>query len=143
VTKPRFLMPGGGQGPERLGYSHEPLRRLQPDTDETKDRIAAATDLRDEPEAPSPAWVDAEAELAQQRDLERRRHEVALAQVIRQNLSLEHRIADCQRRAKDQHVDITSALFFIGKQRSRGRDDNAQVRILALEARLDGVEVST
>jgi hypothetical protein len=66
-----------------------------------------------------------------------------LAQVIRQNLSLEHRIADCQRRAKDQHVDITSALFFIGKQRSRGRDDNAQVRILALEARLDGVEVST
>jgi hypothetical protein len=143
VTKPRFLMPGGGQGPERLGYSHEPLRRLQPDTAETKDRIAAATDLRDEPEAPSQAWVDAEAELAAQRDLERRRHEVALAQVIRQNLSLEHRIADCQRRAKDQHRNISMALHLIDKQRIRGRDDNALVRVAALEAVLDGLEPST
>jgi hypothetical protein len=140
VTKPRFLMPGGGQGPERLGYSHEPLRRLQPDTDETKDRIAAATDLRDEPEAPSQAWVDAEAELAAQRDLERRRHEVALAQVIRQNLSLEHRIADCQRRAKDQRTDISGDLYMVGRMNSEA---SQIARIQKLEARLDGLGVST
>jgi hypothetical protein len=136
VTKPRFLMPGGGQGPERLGYSHEPLRRLQPDTDETKDRIAAATDLRDEPEAPSQAWVDAQADLARRDQEQRRRHEIALAQVIRNNLSLENRIADCQRRAKDQRTDITGDLYMVGRMNSEA---NAVARIEKLEARLDGL----
>jgi hypothetical protein len=138
--KPRFIMPGGGQGPERLGYSHEPLRRLQPDSAETKDRIAAGTDLRDEPEAPSKAWVDAQAELAARRDEERRAQKIALAQIIRANLSLEHRIADCQRRAKKQRTDITSELFFVERMKARGREDNALKRIEALEALLDHAE---
>jgi hypothetical protein len=136
-VKPRFLMPGGGQGPERLGYSHEPLRRLQPDTDETKDRIAAATDLRDEPEAPSSAWVEAQAELAAEHDRLRRLHQVELARVVRNNLSLEHRIADCQRRAKDQRVDISGDLYMVGRMNS---EQSAATRLEALEARLDGVE---
>jgi hypothetical protein len=137
VTKPRFLMPGGGQGPERLGYSHEPLRRLQPDTDETKDRIAAATDLRDEPEAVSDAIADYNSELAREHDRLRRLHEIELAQVIRQNLSLEHRIADCQRRAKDQRVDITGDLYMVGRMNS---EQSQTARVERLEARLDGVE---
>jgi hypothetical protein len=137
--KPRFIMPGGGQGPERLGYSHEPLRRLQPDSAETKDRIAAGTDLRDEPEAPSKAWVDAQAELAARRDEERRAQKIALAQIIRANLSLEHRIADCQRRAKAHHVDVSMYVYLIEKQVKRGREDNALKRTEALEALLDAL----
>jgi hypothetical protein len=138
--KPRFLMPGGGQGPERLGYSHEPLRRLQPDTDETKDRIAAATDLRDEPEAPSPAWVNAEAELAARRDAERREHRAALARVIRANLSLENRIADCCRRAKLRRVDISGEVWLIAKMTQRGNVTTAEMRVVGMESMLDGLE---
>jgi hypothetical protein len=141
--KPRFLMPGGGQGPERLGYSHEPLRRLNPDTPETKDRIAAATDLRDEPEAPSAAWVDAQAELAAEHDRLRRLHQVELARVVRQNLAFEHRLADVQRRAKDQHTNVSMELHLIEKMAGRGNEQAATERISRLEARLDGVEPST
>jgi hypothetical protein len=142
-VKPRFLMPGGGQGPEHLGYSHEPLRRLQPDTDETKDRIAAATDLRDEPEAPSDDWVASEVELAKKHDDLRRLHQVELARVVRSNLSLENRIADCRRRAKDQHVNVSTELYLIEKMGQRGNQRNVTTRIEKLEARLDGVEPST
>jgi hypothetical protein len=143
MAKARFLMPGGGQGPERLGYSHEPLRRLQPDTPETKDRIAACTDLRDEPESISGAWINANTELAARRDRERYMQVVQLARIARNNLSLEHRIQDCRRRAKEQRVDITSALFVISKQQARGNETAATIKVLSLEARLDGVKPST
>jgi hypothetical protein len=143
VTKPRFLMPGGGQGPERLGYSHEPLRRLQPDTDETKDRIAAGLNLTDEPEAPSAAWVEGQAELAVKHDRLRHLKKVEFARLVRANLSLEHRIADCGRRAKDQRVDISSEAWIITKMAARGNVDKAIERVGRLEARLDGVEPST
>jgi hypothetical protein len=141
----RFLTKGSGNG---HGYVAQPKREYPAVADEPDvlERIASATALADEPEAPSSAWVDAEAELAAERN--RLRHLAVVAQriEIRRELTVEARIRDVQRRAKDQRVDISGELYVIRKMRSRSQRAGhtkeppaAMRRLEAVEARLDGV----
>jgi hypothetical protein len=140
----RFLARGSGNG---HGYLTQPQRELPPVADESDvvERIASATALVDEPEAPSPAWVDAEAELAVERN--RLRHLAVVAQrvEIRRELSVEDRIRDAQRRAKDQHRNIRNDVFVIERMLARAAKAGTGVpaaaleRLEALEATLDGL----
>jgi hypothetical protein len=133
--KPRFLMPGGGQGPERLGYSHEPLRRLNSDTPETKDRIAAATDLRDEPESLDledyKRFIDPEKVM---RERQRIRLEVAELERARRLLSFEERLTIAQVEARSRRIDVTSEVRLLKHMQQSGKE------VRHLEQRLGVVE---
>jgi hypothetical protein len=133
--KPRFLMPGGGQGPERLGYSHEPLRRLQPDTDETKDRIASATDLRDEPESLDfddyGRFIDPEKVM---RERQRIKLEIAERERNRRLLSFEERLQSAQAEARLRRIDVTSEVRLLKHMQQSGKE------VRHLERRLGAVE---
>jgi hypothetical protein len=143
---PHFLAPGGRSG-NGHGYLTRPPRGLPlvADQPETAARIGEARTLADEPEAPSEAWVDAEAELAVERN--RVRHLVAVAErrEMRRELSVEDRIRDAVRRAKVQRVDISRDLFVIRKMLTRAeqagtRNPQAALgRLEGVEAKLDGL----
>lgn len=136
----RFLAPQARAGDGR-GYLNQPDREypLAPDPPDVVERIAECRSMCDEPEAPSAAWVDAEAELAVERNRLRLLHRAELAQQARVFVSVENRMRDADRRAKLQHVDLTSEFFVMRKMLARGKDGAALTRLTALEARLDGV----
>jgi hypothetical protein len=137
----RFMLPGAGKGSTSLGYTTQPIRDLPIVADEPHviERIASATDTRDEPESPSPAWVDAESELAAERNRVRLLKQAEMAQQARKHITTENRMRDAQRRAKLKHVDITGELFVMRKMLTRGNEQSAVTRLEQLEARLDGV----
>jgi hypothetical protein len=136
----RFLASQARAG-DGLGYLSQPERELPvvADPPEVAERIGEARSMCDEPEAPSRAWVDAEAELAVERNRLRLLHRAEQAQRARQFVSMENRMRDADRRAKLQHVDLTSEFFVLRKMLGRGKERAALVRLEGLEARLDGV----
>lgn len=134
----RFLIPGAGKGAGCKGYTSKPLREVHDDTPEMRERIAEACSLRDEPEAISGHWVDAQSELAARYDLLRRMKAHEEAKVDRQKLSIANRILDVQRRSRLQRIDFGHELQIIYKMLNRGNPKGVE-RLERLEARLDGV----
>jgi hypothetical protein len=114
------------------------------DTEATRERIAAAVQLCDEPEKIGPA-VLSYAEMANKADSIRHRLEVETAQEIRKTLTIEQRLATVAERAKHQLVDVKQDVFLIGKALERSSKGGrklpmaALVRLEKVEARLDGV----
>lgn len=136
----RFLAPQARAGDGR-GYLNQPDREypLAPDPPDVVERIAEARSMCDEPEAPSAAWVDAEAELAVERNRLRLLRQAEMAQQARVFVSMENRMIDAQRRARVQRVDVQREFFVMRKMLERGKDGAALTRLQAIEARLDGV----
>lgn len=136
----RFLAPGArvGQG---LGYLSQPARPLPEVADEPEviDRIRSATSTCDEPEAPSGAWVDAQSELAAERNRLRVLLRAQTARQDRQSITIENRMRDAHRRAKLQHIDMTGEFHVQRKMIERGNQAAALTRLERVEARLDGV----
>lgn len=136
----RFLAPQGRAG-NGHGYLSQPARQypVVADEPEVVERIRTATSTCDEPEAPSDAWVDAEADLAAERNRVRLLRQAELAQQARQHITVENRMRDAERRAKLKHVDVSRELFLLSKMLERGNEAAATGRLENLEARLDGV----
>lgn len=136
----RFLAPQARQG-DGHGYLSQPQRPFPIVADEQHvvERIASASDIRDEPEAPSGAWVDAESELAAERNRVRLLRQAEQAQQDRQSITVENRMRDAHRRAKMKHVDCSREFMVLRKMLGRGKDVDAVMRLELLEARLDGV----
>jgi hypothetical protein len=133
----KFLAPNGK-------IATQPLRELPiaGDPPEVVDRIASGTSILDEPECPSKAIVDAQADLAKTYDRLRHAAQVEHAQTIRRELTMEARMADAHRRAKLQRVDVSRELHVMRKDLERARDSGRQPvtvarRLVELEARLD------
>ena len=120
--KPKRAEPRDVTGPEEKGYTTEPHRAL-----------------RGEHEVPSNAWVDAQSELAAMYDRLRLEQQVRDARDIRQQLTVEHRMADAHRRAKLKHIDLTGEFYILRKMLARGNEQAAIDRLERAEARLDGV----
>jgi predicted GIY-YIG superfamily endonuclease len=136
----RFLAPQARAGDGR-GYLNNPDREypLAPDPPDVVERIRTATAMCDEPEAPSRAWVNAEAELAAERNRLRLLKQAEEARGIRHALSIENRMKDAQRRAKLKHIDLSSEFYVMRKMLACGNGTAAVERLARLEARLDGV----
>ena len=143
----KFLAPGARFG-DGHGYLNAPQRELPlvADEPEVVARIAEARAMCDEPEAPSRAVIDAQADLARTYDRLRQEAMVQQARQARQFLTLENRIRDVQRRAKAQHVDVSRDLYVLRKMLDRSEKAGhkqtppAVVRRLEnVEARLDGL----
>ena len=110
----------------------QPLRELPVVADEPEvvDRIRGATRLCDEPEVPSKATVDAVSDLGRTFDKLRHAREVEAREQIRaalmhdlgSSIAIEHRMADAQRRAKRQHVDISHEIHICRKMLDRARN---------------------
>jgi hypothetical protein len=135
----RFLAPQARAG-NGHGYLAQPDREypLAPDEPDTVARIGEARAMCDEPEAPSTAWVDAESELAAERNRVRLLRQAEMAQQARATVTMENRMADARRRAKLKHVDISHEMHLLEKM--LGRNPGTAVdRLVKLEARLDGV----
>lgn len=132
----RFLAPAARPG-NGHGYLTEPTREAQPvaDPPEVAARIGTATSIFDEPEAPSPAWVDAEADLAATRNALRHAALVEQLRAARQELSLRARIADARRRARAQHVDVSHQLHLVERDLQRAQSRRAPVPETATELR--------
>ena len=138
----RFLAPQARAG-NGHGYLSQPERELPPVADEPDvvDRIRSATSMCDEPEAPSAAWVDAEAELAAERNRLRLLKLAETARGIRQTLTIENRMRDAHRRAKLKHIDVSREFYVMRKMIARGNETAASQRLEKLEAQLDGVSL--
>jgi hypothetical protein len=142
----RFMLPGAGKGSTSLGYTGQPIRELPLVADEPAvvERIAEACSMRDEPEAPSEAWLDAAADLAFMRNQQARLADIAQAQGMRPLLSLEQRMMDAQRRAKLQHVDCRSEFTAVRRMLEAARLESERRgarTVRAAERRLERVEV--
>lgn len=136
----RFLAAGGRQG-NGHGYLSNPQRPLPKAADppEVIDRIREAANVCDEPEAPSDAWIDAEAELAAERNRLRLLKQAEMAQQARRHISMENRMRDAQRRAKLKHVNLSREFYVLEKMLDRGNENAAVTRLERVEALLDGV----
>lgn len=132
-------------------YVAAPPRELPEVADEpsTVERIRDAASIRDEPEAVSSAWANGRPWLRENAKDARRRHtehrtaDVGQRRVIRDQLDMEDRMKDAQRRAKRHHVDVSHELHVLGKMLERARNGgrkeppSAVKRMAKLEARLD------
>jgi hypothetical protein len=137
----RFLAPQARSG-NGHGYYDRPQRPISQaiaDDEATVERVASFTSLCDEPEAPSGDWVDAEAELAVERNRQRLLAQAGAAREARAGVSIENRIKDAERRAKARRVNITRPLFIVRRQLAKGKRADAEVKLEAVEALLDGV----
>lgn len=139
----RFLAPQAKAG-NGFGYLTRPLRSLPEHSDPDQiareaARVAEAVNLCDEPEAAGDAWVDAQAELAARRDLQRRIADHAQMQHDRRRLKVESRMLDADRRARLQRIDVRREMFLLAGMLSHGRRAAALERLERLERRLDGV----
>jgi hypothetical protein len=136
----RFLAPAARSG-NGHGYLTQPQRPLPEVADEPEviDRIRSATSTCDEPESPSDAWVDAESELAAERNRLRVLRRAEAARLDRKNITIENRMVDAQRRAKLQHVSISHELHVMRKMLARGNEQATVTRLEQVEALLDGV----
>jgi hypothetical protein len=137
----RFLAPQARAG-NGHGYYDRPQRPISQaiaDDEATIERVSSFTALCDEPEAPSRDWVDAEAELAVERNRIRLLAAAAAAREARAGVSIENRIRDAQRRAKARRMKIDRPLYVIRRELDRGKQDSALTKLTAIEAALDGV----
>jgi len=126
------------------GYLSQPDRPypIVADEPEVVEQVKAATAMCDEPEAPSPAWVDAESELAAERNRLRLLREAELKREARKGVSFESRVADAERRAKVKRWDsrmVSTEMLVVRKMWVRGSVGAATRRLERFEARLDGV----
>jgi hypothetical protein len=138
----RFLAPGGRQLMGQHGYYSRPQRPIStaiPDDEATIERVASFTSLCDEPESPSRDWVDAESELAVERNRLRLLAAAAAAREARANVTIENRIKDAERRARGRRIHVNREVHVIRQQVGRGKTASALVKLEALEALLDGV----
>lgn len=137
----RFLAPAARQG-DGKGYLSQPERQYPPVADEPDvvARIAECRAMCDEPEAPSQAWVNAESELAAERNRLRLLRDAELKREARRQVTVENRIKAAQHKAKQRRMDITSEIHIMRKMRVRGNEATATLRLETLEARLDGVD---
>lgn len=136
----RFLAAQGRAG-NGHGYLSHPERDypIVADPPDVVARIGEARAMCDEPEAPSQAWVDAESELAAERNRLRLLKQAEQARKDRECISMENRMRDAQRRAKMRHVNLGREFFVMRKMLDRGNEGAALLRLEAVEARLDGV----
>jgi hypothetical protein len=137
----RFLAPQARAG-NGHGYYDRPQRPISQaiaDDEATIDRVASFTALCDEPEAPSRDWVDAEAELAVERNRQRLLAQHVEAKAARSGVSIENRMRDVQRRAKVRRLRVSGDLYVIRQQVKRGKMESALAKLEAVEALLDGV----
>lgn len=144
----RFLAAKARQG-DGHGYLSRPQRMVpdgdpnnpQPVPPEEAARVGEARTMCDEPESPSAAWVDAESEMAAQRNTARLLRQAEEAQRARETVSMANRLRDAERRAKrNPAVDPEKELFLVRKMLARGKVEAALARLLVLEDKLDGVE---
>ncbi len=148
---PHFLAPQARAG-NGLGYLTQPTRPLPlvADPPDLTDKIRSATAMCDEPEAIGPAIINAQADLARTYDRLRHHATIQQAEQTRRLLKAEHRIADAQRRAKRQHIDVSHEIRIVQKMLDRARRSNRQqapedrqdppaaiARLERIEARLD------
>lgn len=133
---PKFIHPHATAGTR--DYTSRPLREVHDDTPEMRERIAAACSLRDEPEAISGHWVDANSELSEMWDRQRRLADHAEAKIVRASLPVLKRLEDAKRRAKAKRLNFDHELHIISKMLSRGNQRGVE-RLERLEALLDGV----
>ena len=144
APRPRFLAPGQGNG---TGYTTRPLRELPLVADEPDivERIATATNIRDEPECIGPAIVNGYAEAAAFHRTQQHALEVAEAQARRPDITPENRLKDIQRRAKHSHVNLSREVFTMDQELRRARTGNRKVpgrvlrRMESIEGLLDGL----
>jgi hypothetical protein len=137
----RFLAPQARAG-NGHGYYDRPQRPISQaiaDDEATIERVGSFTSLCDEPEAPSRDWVDAEAELAVERNRQRLLAQHVEAKAARSGVSIENRMRDVQRRAKVRRLRVSGDLYVIRQQVKRGKMESALAKLEAVEALLDGV----
>ena len=114
------------------------------DTEATRERIAAAVQLCDEPEKIGPAIISY-AETNKIYDSLRHRKAVEEARLLRKELTPDQRLEIAEKRAHEQRVDIAQDVFMIRKALERAQRGGRKVPMVALvrlekvEARLDGV----
>jgi hypothetical protein len=137
----RFLAPQARAGNGHGSYDRpqRPISQAIADDEATVERVSSFTALCDEPEAPSRDWVDAESELAAERNRLRLLRQAESARAARAGVSIENRIKDAQRRAKQRRMSVNSELHVIKQQMMRGKVAAGLERLEALEALLDGV----
>jgi hypothetical protein len=113
----RFLAPNAKAG-NGHGYYSQPQRPLADsdgitDADQLADeaaRVSERSRLCDEPEAPGPAIVDAQADLARHYDYLRHLADVEQREMARRHLSMEARMAEANRRARLQRIDVSREM---------------------------------
>jgi hypothetical protein len=152
VTRPRTL-PGrfltASPGNPRA-YTSRPLREvplLADDEDRRREveRVATATDIRDEPECISRAWLASYAEVSKRIFDQQHALDVAAARELRPMLDAEDRVRDIQRRAKYAHVDLSREVLLMRRDILRAKAGNRRppLRVLdrceRLESLLDGI----
>lgn len=140
----RFLAAQGRSG-NGHGYSTQPQREYPVVADEPDvvERIRDATNICDEPESESGAWLDATADRAFMVNQQARIADIAQAQGMRPLLSMEQRMADAQRRAKMQHVDCRSEFTALRRMLDTAKTESDKRRArteAAAERRLQRVE---
>jgi hypothetical protein len=141
----QFIAPNARAG-NGHGYLTQPQRQMPivADPPEVVARIAEATSTTDEPECISEAILDAYGKDARSFSERRHRKEVLSARERRKDLPVKHRIADVERRAKQQHVNLRGDLFnakkTLGKLELSGRPASASLVALVekMEEILDG-----
>lgn len=140
----RFLAPQARQG-DGHGYLTQPQRPfpLVADEPDVVERIASCTSTADEPEAPSRAWVDANSELAAERNRLRLLKRAEEAREARRHVPIEGRIKAAQHKAKLRRMDVSREFFVIRKMFEHSNEKAATLRLERLEARLDGVDALT
>lgn len=143
----RFIAPQARAG-NGHGYLTQPQRPYpeHSDPDELareQERVATHTKHCDEPEAIGDAIVNAQTELARTYDRIRYTADIEHAHQIREQLSMEQRMADARRRAKLRHADISGEMHAITKmlehaeRGGRKTPPAAVTRLQRIEARLD------
>lgn len=141
----RFIAPQARAG-NGHGYLTQPPRPLPivADPPEVVERIASATSTTDEPEAPSPAWVEAAADLHRTYDKLRFVAQVEQTQQIRRTLTVENRMAEARRVARLRNINARSEFTAIARMLEHARMERTDHRRTRLEAaaerRLAGVE---
>lgn len=125
--KPLYLAPKARTG-NGLGYVNRPEAAM-----------------RGEPECIGPAILDGYAESNELRYSQRHALEVAQQRHVRKELTVEARIRDVERRAKQSHRDLHSDIRLMRRMLDRsnagGRKPSASLirRLEAIEASLDGI----
>lgn len=149
----RFLAPKASAG-DGHGYRNRPKREPWQDvvvdgkahteqaSPETLERIKDATSITDEPECVSGAWLDFYAESARFYESIQHDAQIQAAQLARKELPIEARMADAQRRAKMQKIDMSHEFHIARKaleraRRGGGKQDKVIARMERIEARLD------
>lgn len=127
------------------GYLSQPSRPYPAvaDQPEVVARLRDASSTSDEPEAPSGAWLDAQADRAFMINQQARLADIAQAQSARPSQTLEQRVVDASRRSRMQHVDFRGEFTALRRMldAAKTESDRRSERTLAAAARrLEKVE---